>query len=249
MRNFDAGMACVVAGHTRRTGLGPDFILVPETTLPCGITVPAFAVARWLAARGPGGRVLLSGSAPPWVNIGYHAARAACARSGLGLLTELQALAIAHDLARQAVNWSGGAAGEGRLFQGLHRGGVAAPQPVCVEPPDPRERRWHALSNGQRIHDFAGNAFSWVFDDVQGNAEGVVMHAFAPDSPTVSGAPGEPLQRGLGWWPKAGSSWWGRALARGGAWSSQEGAGIFTVVDERPRSERPYIGFRCTFPL
>jgi hypothetical protein len=249
MGNFDAGMACVAASHTRRTGLEPDFILVPATTLPCGITVPAFAVARWLAARGPGGRVLLSGSAPPWVNIGYHAARAACARSGLGLLTELQALAIAHDLARQAVNWSGGAAGEGQLFQGLHRGGVAAPQPAWLELPDPRERRWHALSNGQRIHDFAGNAFSWVFDDVQGNAEGVVAHAFAPDSPTVSGAPGEPLQRGLGWWPKAGSSWWGRALARGGAWSSQEGAGIFTVVDERPRSERPYIGFRCTLPL
>ena len=27
------------------------------------------------------------------------------------------------------------------------------------------------------------------------------------------------------------------------------GAGIFTVVDERPQAERAYVGFRCTLPL
>jgi hypothetical protein len=228
--------------------LPPGFALVPATTLPCGIRVPAFTVARWLAARAPDGRVLLSDTAPPWVNIGYHAAREACLKSGLDLLTELQALAIAHDLARQAVNWSGGAVGEGRLFQGLHLGGAGRAQPACVTPPDPRERRWHVLSNGQPIHDFSGNAFSWVFDDVQGGPEGIVERAFAADSPTVSRAPGEPLQHGLGWWPKSGRSWYGRALARGSSWSSREAAGIFTVIDERPRAERPYIGFRCTLP-
>lgn len=227
----------------------PGFVVVPPTTLSCGIRVPAFAVARWLAARGPGGRVLLDESARPWVNIGYHAAREACRRAGMGLLTELQALAIAHDLARQAVNWSGGAVGRGRLFQGLHKGEFERPQPPCVASLDPLERRWLMLSNGQCIVDFAGNAFSWVFDDVQGGPDGVVARAFAPDSPTVSGAPGAPLEGGLGWWPKAGAGWWGRALARGGAWSSCAGAGVFTVVDERPRSERPYIGFRCTLPL
>jgi len=130
------------------------------------------------------------------------------------------------------------AVGAGRLFQGLHLGRFDAAQPACTASSDPRERRWHVLSNGARIHDFAGNAFSWIFDDVQGDIEGIVARSFAPDSPTLATPPGAPMQQGLGWWPRAGRSWWGRALARGGSWSSQEGAGVFTVVDERPRAER-----------
>jgi hypothetical protein len=251
MGNLDTDMAALAEAGALPHGviLPAGFIAVPATTLPCGITVPAFAVGRWLAARGPDGEVLLSATAPPWVNIGFDAARRACARAGFQLLTELQALAIAHDLVAQAANWSGGAVGVGRLFQGLHRGRFVAAQPAYVVSPDPLERRWHVLSNGECIHDVAGNAFSWVFDDVQGDGDGIVAHNFAPGSPTLATAPGTPMQRGLGWWPRAGRSWWGRALARGGSWSSQEGAGIFTVVDERPRAERAYVGFRCTLPL
>jgi hypothetical protein len=250
MGNLDANMAAVaVARAVPAAPLPAGFVAVPATTLPGGVAVPAFAVARWLAARGPDGQILLSATAPPWVRIGYHAAREACARAVLGLLTESQALAIAHDLAAQAANWSGGAVGAGRLFQGLHLGRFDAAQPASAASSDPRERRWHVLSNGERIHDFAGNAFSWVFDDVQGDVEGIVAHGFAPDSPTLATPPGLPMQQGLGWWPRAGRSWWGRALARGGSWSSQEGAGVFTVVDERPQAERAYVGFRCTFPL
>jgi hypothetical protein len=245
MGHFDAEIGVLAS----EDACPPEFVMVPATTLPCGVTVPAFAVARWLAGRGPDGRVILSETARPWVNIGYHAAREACRRSGMALLTELQALAIAHDVARQAVNWSGGAVGAGKLFQGLHLGGFGSAQPPFAVSLDRLERRWMMLSNGQRLIDVAGNAFSWVFDDVQGGPDGVVAHAFARDSPTVTGAPGESMQHGLGWWPHAGGSWWGRALARGGSWSSRAGAGVFTVVDERPRSERPYVGFRCTLPL
>ena len=245
MKNADAEITAVATG----VACPPGFVMVPETLLPCGIRVPAFAVARWLAARGRHGRVMLGEDAPPWVNISYHAARRACAASGMGLLTELQALAIAHDLARQAANWNGGEVGAGELYRSLRLATFGAAQPACVASPDARERRWHLLSNGERIDDFAGNAFSWVFDDVQGNPDGVVAHGFAATSPTVSGAPGARWERGLGWWPQAGRGWWGRALARGGAWSSREGAGIFTVIDERPVAERPCIGFRCTLPL
>jgi len=245
MGNLDVDMAAVAVASVLPSG----FVAVPATRLPCGITVPAFAVARWLAVRGPDGRVLLSEAAPPWVCIGYHEARLASELAGFRLLTELQALAIAYDIAGQASNWTGGAVGAGRLFQGLHRGRCAGAQPACAESPDPLERRWHVLSNGERIHDCAGNAFSWVFDDVQGNPDGIVAHTFAPGSPTLATAPGASMQQGLGWWPRAGRSWWGRALARGGSWSSQEGAGVFTVVDERPQAERPYVGFRCTLPL
>jgi hypothetical protein len=245
MGNIDADMAAVAVARS----LPPGFIAVPATTLPCGVAVPAFAASRWLAACGPDGDVVLSATAPPWVRIGYHAARAACARAGYGLLTELQALAIAHDLVGQAANWSGGAVGAGRMFQGLHLERFGAAQPACVVSPDPLERRWHVLSNGERIHDVAGNAFSWVFDDVQGDAEGIVARCFVPGSPTLATAPGASMQQGLGWWPRAGRSWWGRALARGGSWSSRDGAGVFTVVDERPQAERAYVGFRCTLPL
>ena len=222
--------------------------MVPATILPCGTVVPPFAVARWLAARASGDRVLLSETAEPWVNIDYHEARDACTRSGLHLLTERQALAIAHNVACQEANWTGNALGVGQLFQGLCLGNFRRSQPACVVSLDWRERRWHMLSNGQCIHDLAGNAFTWVFDDVQGDASGVVRRVFGPDSPTVVGAPGPSLQQGLGWWPRAGNSWWGRALARGGSWSSQEGAGVFTVIDERPSARRAYIGFRCTLP-
>jgi hypothetical protein len=254
MGNLDVDMAVVAAaplpaGPRPAAPLPAGFVIVPATTLPGGVTVPAFAVARWLAARGPDGQLLLSATAPPWVRIGYHAAREACARAGVRLLTESQALAIAHDLAAQAANWSGGAVGAGRLFQGLHLGRFDAPQPACAASPDPRERRWHVLSTGERIHDVAGNAFSWVFDDVQGDIDGIVAHGFAPGSPTLATPPGVPMQQGLGWWPRAGRSWWGRALARGGSWSSQEGAGVFTVVDERPQARRAYVGFRCTLAL
>jgi len=245
MGNVDADMAVMAAVRVLPAG----FVAVPATTLPGGVVVPAFAVARWLAAQGPDGQVLLSETAPPWVCVGYHAARLACARAGFGLLTELQALAIAHDIAGQAANWTGGAVGAGSLVQGLHRGRFDAAQPACVASPDPLERRWFVLSNGERIVDAAGNAFSWVVDDVQGNEEGLVAHTFAPGSPTLATAPGAPMQLGLGWWPRAGRSWWGRALARGGSWSSQQGAGVFTVVDERPQAERAYVGFRCTLPL
>jgi len=250
MGNLDADFAAVADAQALPSGpLPAGFIAVPATTLPGGIDVPAFAVARWLAARGPDGQVVLSETMPPWVHVGYHAARLACALAGFGLLTELQALAIAYDIASQAANWTGGAVGVGRLFQGLHRGRFDRAQPAVVESADPLERRWFMLSNGERIHDAAGNAFCWVFDDVQGNADGIVAHDFMPGSPTLATAPGAPMQQGLGWWPQAGRSWWGRALARGGSWSSQEGAGVFTVVDERPQAERAYVGFRCTLPL
>ncbi|KQZ52468.1 hypothetical protein [Massilia sp. Root1485] len=245
MGNLDVDMAAVALAQA----LPPGFIAVPATTLPGGVEVPAFAVARWLAACGPDGQVVLSEALPPWVRIGYHAARLACALAGFELLTEREALAIAHDIAGQAVNWTGGAVGDGRLFQGLHLGRRHGPQAACMASPDPLERRWFVLSNGERIIDAAGNAFSWVFDDVQGNAEGIVARTFLTGSPTLATAPGAPMQQGMGWWPRAGRSWWGRALARGGSWSSQEGAGIFTVVDERPQAERAYIGFRCTLPL
>ncbi len=250
MGNLDVDMAAVGGALARRAApLPPGFIVVPATTLPGGVEVPAFAVARWLAACGPDGQVALGETMPPWTRIDYHAARLACAVAGFELLTERQALAIACDNAGQAANWTGGAVGVGRLFQGLHLGRFDGPQAAAVVSPDPRERRWFVLSNGEYIIDAAGNAFSWVFDDVQGNADGIVAHSFLPGSPTLATAPGAPMQQGMGWWPRAGRRWWGRALARGGSWSSQDGAGIFTVVDERPQAARAYVGFRCTLPL
>lgn len=224
------------------------FVTVPASTLPGAVVVPPFRVGRYLASRSTRGAVQVSAAAQPWVHIDYHMARAACAAAGLALLTELQALAIALDIARQGVNWTGGAVGSGKLFQGLRKHSVGRAQGVRFVPPDPDERRWHLLSNGERIYDFAGNAFSWVFDDVQGDAFGVVRRAFAATSPTIAAAPAASLEQGVGWRPSAGREWYGRALARGGCFESEGGAGVFAVIDARPATSFGYIGFRCVRP-
>ncbi|MFS2023663.1 hypothetical protein [Massilia sp. CT11-137] len=51
MGNLDVDMAAVALAQA----LPPGFIAVPATTLPGGVEVPAFAVARWLAAATPPG--------------------------------------------------------------------------------------------------------------------------------------------------------------------------------------------------
>jgi hypothetical protein len=244
MTSADTGCATTrsaVAGE-------PAMVAVPTSTLPRGLVVPGFTVGQYLASRGALGALQISAGAAPWVNINYHAARAACAAAGLQLLTELQALAIAQDIARQAVNWTSGVVGQGRLFQGLHKHTVGSTQAAWFVSPDPDERRWHQLSNGQHIYDFAGNAFSWVFDDVQGNELGIVRGPFTADSPSVTTAPAPSMEQGMGWRPAAGRDWYGYALARGGCFASGVAAGVFVVVDVRPGAEFDYIGFRCTGP-
>lgn len=221
-----------------------QFIQVPETTLPNGKIVPAFRVAQFISSKGPAGIAQSTGQGEPWVNINYHDSVAACKTAGANLITETQALAIAWDISQQDINWTGGKVGHGSLYKGICLGNVDKAQPGIYEPSD-AERRWHQLSNGERIFDFAGNAFTWVFDDVQGDENGLIAKPFAEDSASLQ-APSPSMEKGMGWRPTAGSDWSGDALVRGGCWFSVVHAGAFYLNFDWPVSEYDGVGFRCT---
>lgn len=224
-----------------------QFVTVPETLLPGGIVVPAFRVGKYLCSRGDEGQAAINAFGAPWVEISYHAAREACTAVGAALLTERQALAIAVNVSSVAANWSGGAVGEGDLMQGLHLDldDVDEPYPGNFVSRDPREGRMFTLSNGEQLCDAAGNAYSWIFDDIQGDLNGVVARAFAADSPSISSAPFPSMQRGVGWYPGA-SNWSGGALIRGGCWYSCSNAGVFRLGSDSPGDGDISVGFRCT---
>lgn len=221
------------------------FITVPEVTLPGGKVVPSFQVAQYISSRGPAGIPQSVADAMPWVEVNYDEARKACAVAGYDLLTETRALAIAYDISLQDINWTGGKVGAGKIFQGIHKGNVSEAQAGTYESDDAEERRWHQLSNGERIYDFAGNCYTWVFDDVQGDENGLTG-TIAADSISITTAPAKSQKSGMGWYPEGDANWSGRALVRGGCWFSGSGAGVFRLDDGGP--ERRYYdgGFRCT---
>jgi len=223
-----------------------DFVNVAETTLPNGTVVPAFQVGRYACSEGADGKAVVSKGAKPWVNINFKTAKQACINAGLALITELQCLAIAHQIWHQDVNWTGGAVGSGKLYRGLHKGTVNGPQDGNYESPHAEERRWHELANGERIYDFAGNVWTWVFDDVQGNEDGIIAGKIDSDSPTLATAPDDCEQLGGGYVPKGPVSWSGYALFRGGGWYSGSYAGVFRVSSGWPGYGYGDIGFRCT---
>lgn len=237
-------LAADLRGFTDRI-LPGAFVTVPETTLPCGTVVPAFQVSQYHATQRPDGT--------PWVDVNYHNARAAAERAGLALITELQWLAIAHNIAQQPINWTGGAVGEGKLFRGMRNGNVSEAQPHSYEPEDADERRWHELSNGERIYDMAGHVISWVFDDVQGDEAGLIAHRFNRKnmrvSPSLTTAPAASMEKGVGWMPDAGADWSGYALCRGGFWRSGDSAGVFRLGYDWPGGEGGDVGLRCTKSL
>jgi formylglycine-generating enzyme required for sulfatase activity len=227
------------------------FIRVPETHLPCGIAVPPFEASQFLCSQAPDSRVPRAASAAghtPWVRISYFTALAACKAAGWSLITELQWLAIAHDAAGQNANWTGGAFGEGKLLQGLRKRSVTSPVSGMYPPDDPSEARWKVLSNGERICDFGGNAWSWVYDDLQGGPDGVAGIVDA-DSPSVTTAPCDPRSSGMGIFPRAGAHrmvWDDRGLIRGGGCRSGKDAGVFALYAALLRGQYVSVGFRAT---
>lgn len=222
------------------------FIVVPQVTLPNGVTVPSFQVGQYLCSQDADGKAAATVAGKPWVEINFHDAKKACEEAGLKLIAELQCLAIAHDIASQDINWTGGKAGEGKLSQGLHKWTAEEAQAGDFVSPDEQERRWFQLSNGERVYDFSGNAYSWVFDDVQGDEQGLVAKPFTEDSPSIATAPYPSMEKGMGWRPKAGSDWSGYALVRGGCWGGEDDAGVFNLSYDWPDGRYDDVGFRCT---
>jgi formylglycine-generating enzyme required for sulfatase activity len=230
---------------TTRTDL---FVTVPETTLPNGQVVPSFQVGQYHCCAKDDG-IAIDPALAPLVNVNYRTAKARCEAAGYKLITELQCLAIATNIAQQDINWTSGAVGEGSLYQGIHKENVRRAQPGSYEPEDPLERRWHQLSNGERIYDFAGNVFTWVHDDVQGDADGLVSGTIAKDSPSLTCAPFPSREKGVGYIPGGPLQWSGYALLRGGCWCSDDRAGVFHLGHGWPDGAGGNVGFRCTKPV
>ena len=222
------------------------FITVPETTLPNGTIVPAFRVSQYVCTQGADGKATVTAEGTPWVRISYLEAREASMKAGYARITESQWLAIAHDVAGQDCNWTGGKVGEGELFQGIRNWNVTCAQPGSYVSKDPTEQRWLTLSNGERICDLNGNVFQWIFDDVQGDANGLTT-VIKADSPSLQ-APFPPMTKGMGWRPDGERDWSGRALLRGGYWRSGGYAGAFYLGHGGPDFRYDFVGFRCTQP-
>lgn len=221
------------------------FIRVPEVTLPSGLVIPAFRVAQYISSRGTDGIAQSVSDAKPWVEINYHDARKACSDAGYDLITETRALAIACDIARQDINWTGGKVGERDLFQGLRKGSVSEAQAGTYKSPDTDERRWHQLSNGERIYDFAGNCFTWVFDDVNGDESGLTG-IIAANSISLTSAPYPSKTKGMGWYPTGECDMDGYAPVRGGDWHDGSCVGAFHLNYFPPTDADADVGFRCT---
>ena len=229
--------------------IAPGFILsFPETTLRCGYVVAAFRCAQHMASKGEDGSIVISASAKPWTDISYFDAAKKCDSSGLPILRLSQSLAIAQLIASVDENWTGGKVGEGKVFQGLHKGTVDEAQASDYVSDDPEERSYHVLPWGDRIYGFVGNICSWLFDDIQGDARGLIAKAFAADSPTITTAPYPSMEKGMGWQPKAETNGPGSALIRGGHWDDGGYAGLFDLDSCYPGNAYDDIGFRCTFP-
>ena len=224
-----------------------QFIPVPQTTLPGGLVVPAFQVAKFPCGKGKDGKPISTMESQPWVRINFHDANKACEAAGLRLMRESQYLALAYQVSLQDDNWTGGKVGNGKLYQGLRKGRVSSAQPGTYEPTDPDERRFFTLPGGHRIYDIAGNVWEWSFDDIQGNDKGLVAKSFSADSASiVIPYPGE--EKGQGWTSNAGANWSGFALFRGGCWNSEFLAGAFRLGYGWPGNAGDNVGFRCTKP-
>jgi formylglycine-generating enzyme required for sulfatase activity len=235
--------AVAVPATPRTTDL---FTTVPAVTLPDGTIVPSFRVGTYVCTQGADGKAAVTAEGAPWVRINFEEAKAACIAAGYTLITELQWLAIAWDVARQDCNWTKGKVGEGKLFRGLRKDTVSSAQPGTFESPDPKERRWLTLSNGERICDINGNVFQWVFDNIQGDSAGLTTVIDAR-SMTLQ-APFPSLEKGMGWRPEGERDWSGRALIRGGYWYSVSNAGVFILDYDWPDHRLGLVGFRCTDP-
>ena len=224
------------------------FITVPEMTLPSGIAVPSFQYGQFACSKGSDGKAVITEDGTPWVIITFEEAKAACADIGCQLVTEKQELAIRLNAAQQDYNWTKGKAGEGKLFRGLRKGNVSSAQPGTFQSPDAKERRWLTLSNGEKVCDLNGNVFSWVFDDVQGDENGLTTIIKA-DSPSLTTAPYPSKEKGMGWRPDGERDWSGFALIRGGCWYSVSTAGVFGLLSDYPDHRYGSVGFRCTKSL
>lgn len=222
-----------------------EFVEVPERTLPCGLLVPSFKVGKYFTSRGEDGTAVITKEGTPWVRIKKEDARLAATSAGMKLMKDSQRLSLALNVVSQDDNWTGGKVGVGHVYMGLHKGTVRSAQPGTYDSKDPEERRWFVLSNGEVIWDAAGNIYTWLDDDIQGDEQGLIT-IIKKDSPSLTTSPYPSEEKGTGWRPKGDVDWPGDSLIGGGCWDSGTYAGVFYLDYYWPDFEKDDLGFRCT---
>lgn len=209
-----------------------SIIDVPAITLPGGFAVPAFKTMQFLASQGAYGTPysLNTEAVAPWAIIDFKSACRMACRRGMTVLKLSQALAIAHDISEQDINWTGGRVGSGALFRTHSAIGIEA-------------RRWHQLSTGERIFDFAGLCHSWLIDDLHDGSGG--LSGYMPhDSPLLTTPLFLSCSKGMGDYPETPRDWSGLALIHGGC-INEEFSGVFCLHATNPETVSNAIGFRC----
>jgi len=203
----------------------------------------------------------------PWRSITRTDARSACLSLGDGfdLISNAQWQTLARNSEQQPENWTGGFPGAGCLFQGNNGGAGCGYDGEDPENSSVNVRGILRLSNGEQVHDFAGNLTEWVADDNITNygpnasfqnvsnlthpnegvlADGALRNAKAQFGPAIQ-YPGDSESLGLGFGLLNSSA---GAMVRGGAWNAGAGSGVFLVnLSLTPGFSNTDIGFRCTF--
>lgn len=227
-----------------------QFIRIPETHLPTGLVVEPFAVGVYLCSKGGDGRAVVTAEGKPWTRITYAEAIQACADAGYELLTESQWLALAWTVCRYPDNWTGHAAENCSVLQGIRKGRLSSPQPGLHNPEHMHEHRWLRVTHEHSLCDLNGNAWQWVFDDIQGHANGTTSN-LAANSPSLTTQPHPRLTHGMGWSPSPDTTPKNppMALARGGGFMAGKDAGIFGLQCAVASAAYVSVGFRCTRPI
>lgn len=227
------------------------FVTVPETVVNLkngtSFTAPTFTIARYLTSTDESGAAVISASLKPCVDITYFDSIDAAGAAGMEVITDRQYLALATNIYGVAANWTSGVVGEGKLKQGLRKGTVDEAQAGDYVSPDPDEDRWFTLSNGERVCDAAGNAFTWV-RKTDGDARGLMTGPITDDSISLQAAPHGSVEKGIGWLLPVGWGGSGRALIRGGCWGGRDYAGVFVLSLANPGDAYGDVSFRSTKP-
>lgn len=229
-----------------------DFVLIPQTALQRAdgsvLVVSAFWYARYPASKDADSAVMHSFTDKPWVNVKFNDAVRACSAAGLQLARESQELVVRHLICQQPENWTGGEVGVGQVYQGLHLGTVSSAQAADHVSPNANARSWHVLPGGERVYGVAGNIYTLAFDDVQGDARGLVAGRLRADSISLTTAPFSSRDAGMGYRTAGDDDWSGGALVRGGYWVGGDDAGVFYLGYACPGYAGGGVGFRCTKP-
>lgn len=228
-------------------GTLPDTILPPTAMFPKGLEVPGFQIGLYPCNKGDDGKLAITSSGQPLVNINYRDAIAGAAAIGCDIDTATRSLATAYHIAAIDENWTGGKVGKGKLFQGVRKWNLNSALTGDYVPTDPDERPWLYLPDGSKIYHFAGGIYGWMRNDIDGDAEGLVCKPFAEGHPLLT-IPYPTEDKGQGWTPCVGTNWSGSALIRGGCWSSSGYAGVFNLDGDDPRYYWSNVGVRWTYP-